>query len=322
MRCARMSGTLGCVFERKTPHPRGTAVDNEVKYDYDQVLHALSKIYVSLYLFDLKTDTLAAIKSNQYIDKWAAEKEGAQAKTNNVMAKISFPEYVSDMLAFVDFSTLDERIGDEGSTSIVFRGRVNGWCRARFIVLDRDDDGKLSRVIYAVENINKEKEREDHLLYVSQTDLMTGLLNRGSGEAKTTALIEKNENGMFGLFDIDNFKQVNDVYGHQIGDQVLIAVANCMKRVFRDGDVFMRLGGDEFAFFLPGVMSEEVASRISARLFGEISLIHIDPMSEGVTVSLGVSSCREGDTFDSMYSRADRGVYLSKHNKGCSMTIG
>ena len=293
-----------------------------IAYDYNQVLHALGNIYVSLYLFDLKSNTLEAIKSNSFIDKWAAEAEGAQEKTNNVMRNITFPEHLEAIMEFVDLSTLDARLEDEDNVSMVFKGKVNGWCRARFVVLSRAEDGTVGQVIYAVESINREKERENRLLYVSQTDLMTGILNRGTGEAKIAALLSEGEEGLFGLFDIDQFKQVNDTYGHAMGDKVLIAVADCMKKVFRSSDVIMRLGGDEFAFFAPGATASETAMAIAERLFHEIERISIDALRENVVVSLGLTFCAEGDTFDAVYKRADDAVYASKHNKGCSLKLG
>ena len=94
-----------------------------------------------------------------------------------------------------------------------------------------------------------------------------------------------------------------------------------MRRVFRAGDVLMRLGGDEFVFFAPGTFERPTPERISERLFGQISAIQVPPMTEHIMVSLGITLCREGDTFDTLYQRSDRGVYTAKHSKGCSFTL-
>ena len=296
-------------------------MNSMIEYDYDKVLRALGETYISLYLFNLDKNTLMPIKSNSYIDKWAAEREGAQEKTNHVMENITFPEHVSVMLNFVNLSTLNERLAGKNAVTQVFQGKIHGWCLARFIALDRHEDGSLHQVIYAVENINRLKERENHLLHLAEMDQMTGILNHISGEVKIRALLEEEEAGVFGLFDIDHFKLVNDRYGHQVGDQVLIAVADCMKKVFRQNDILLRLGGDEFAFYAVGVRDKDVSVRISERLFGRIADILIEPMTEKVMVSMGLAMYQKGDTFEDLYNRADKGVYDSKHNKGSSLTI-
>lgn len=295
-------------------------MDMRDKNNYDKFLVALSEIYIALYFYNLKENKLEPIKTNQFIEKWAAEKEGAQEKTNNVMKNITVPEHQNMILDFVDFSTLDERMGTNNNVSIVFQGKINGWCRARFVEVDRDENGKLHHVIYCVECINEEKKRENHLLYLSQTDLMTGIYNRGHGEAAIKERIREEKCGAFGLFDVDHFKQFNDIYGHKTGDEVLIGIADCMKRVFSAPEIAMRLGGDEFAFFIPGATKKEDIEEKIKQLFGEISKIHLKPMNQNIVVSLGVAFCREDDDFDSIYKRADAGVYHSKRNKDCSMT--
>ncbi|MDO5155759.1 MAG: GGDEF domain-containing protein [Eubacteriales bacterium] len=151
-------------------------------------------------------------------------------------------------MEFSDLSTLEERIGDKKDVSTVFMGKINGWCRARFIVLDRDEAGRLSHVLHTVECIHEEKIKENHLLYLSQTDLLTNIYNRGHGEKAISDLIDDKQLGMFILFDVDKFKLVNDRYGHHIGDEVLIKVADALTKVVGSGDIAMRLGGDEIAF--------------------------------------------------------------------------
>lgn len=83
----------------------------------------------------------------------------------------------------------------------------------------------------------------------------------------------------------------------------------------------MRLGGDEFAAYFADIDSEKSASEIINRFFEEISEIHIEPMTEGISISLGAILYKGGLTFDSIYKLADRGVYDSKINKGNSYTF-
>ena len=284
-------------------------------------LTALSEIYISLHIFDLQEDTLFPIKTNPYIEMWSANIEGSQDKLRNVMNHITMEEHLELITEFTDLSTLKERMKGHKVITTVFKGKVNGWCKARFITVEEDENDKLRYVLYAVECIDEEKKKENHLLYLAQTDLMTGISNRGHGEKMISELLTEHKAGLFCLFDVDKFKHVNDKYGHMTGDKVLIAIAEALQKVKRNHDIVMRLGGDEFAAYFVDVISEENAAEIINHFFDEISRIHIEPMTEEISVSLGAVLYQDGLTFDSIYKIADGGVYDSKLNKGSSYTF-
>ena len=281
-------------------------------------LRALSEIYISLHIFDLQENKIHTIKSNKHIDKWSEGIADCQEKIYSVMEKITSEEYQDSAHEFVTFSTLDERLKNTNYISMIFQGKVNGWCKARFIVAERKENQPLRYVLYAVECIDEEKKKENHLLYLAQTDLMTGIFNRGHGEKAISELLSQKTKGLFCLFDVDKFKHVNDKYGHMVGDEVLIAIAEALSSVKRADDVVMRLGGDEFAAYFTGVSTEEEASGIINKLFEKISAIQVEPMEENVSVSLGAVLYRDGLDFDSIYKIADEGVYESKLLKGSS----
>ena len=281
-------------------------------------LKALSEIYISLHIFDLQDDTLYPIKSNMYIDMWSSGFESSQDKLRNVMNNITSQEHLELITEFTNLATLGERMKEHKVISAVFRGKVNGWCKARFISVGGNENGKLRYVLYAVECIDEEKKKENHLLYLAQTDLMTGIYNRGCGERLITELLAERKAGLFCLFDVDKFKHVNDKYGHMVGDKVLIAIAEALQKVKRNDDIVMRLGGDEFAMYFVGIVSKEDASEVINQFFDEISKIHIEPMTEEISVSLGAVLYKDGLTFDSIYKIADNGVYESKSHKGSS----
>lgn len=126
---------------------------------------------------------------------------------------------------------------------------------------------------------------------------------------------------MFILFDVDKFKLVNDRYGHHIGDQVLIEVADALTKVVSEGDIAMRLGGDEFAAYFPNIKDKAEGEALVQRVFDQIALIHIMPMEEQVSISLGARFVKETDDFDTVYKSADSGVYSSKNSKGSSFDL-
>ncbi len=159
------------------------------------------------------------------------------------------------------------------------------------------------------------------LLHRSQFDLLTDIHNRFSLEQHLQALVaEARGKGLiFGLIyvDLDGFKQVNDLYGHRIGDLYLQEVASRMKRQLRTGDLLARLGGDEFAALVPVVRSragvEEIALRME-RCFNEPLLL------EGYTLqgaaSFGIALYPDdGSTGESLLHAADSAMYMAKYTK-------
>lgn len=293
----------------------------EYEVKFERAMLALAEIYVSIYEFDLKENSLKAIKNNSVIQALSEAVDGAQEKLNYVMESITFPEYLNEMHMFIDFSTINERLRDRNDISMVFMGKVSGWCRARFIVVDYDIAGSLHHVLFTVESINEEKIRENHLRHLAQTDLLTGLVNRGYGENCISEQIDDQKYGMFVVMDVDKFKNVNDKYGHQIGDRVLIEVSNAMKRVAGKHDIVMRLGEDEFAAYFPDITDEQEGIGVIEKLFQEIEKIKIVPMKRHVSVSLGVRFAEEEDNFDTLYQKADQGVLFSKETKGNAYTV-
>lgn len=295
----------------------GKTVVNE-----DQILRALSDIYISVNVFDIHTQDGLLFKTNKWIVEWISEfPNDLQKQSDNVVKKITEPDDIQTMLDFVNFQTLDERMKGKHSISQIFQGKMNGWCRARFTVVDYDDEGKIWHVIYSVECIDEEKKREHELMYLSQTDLMTNVSNRGHGESTISEYLKENIHGLFCIMDVDDFKHFNDKYGHDIGDKVLIKVAEVLKKNTRSNDIVMRLGGDEFAAFFVGNHNEENAKSIFDRVFKDISAINFPPLEDTVSVSIGACFCAGKKNFDEVYKEADTCVYLSKKQQGNSFTI-
>jgi diguanylate cyclase (GGDEF)-like protein len=118
----------------------------------------------------------------------------------------------------------------------------------------------------------------------------------------------------FLLLDIDDFKVVNDTYGHPKGDTVLQQIAESGRGALRRGDVFGRIGGEEFAAVFPGCAPDtamQVAERLQ-RQIQQLSFSH-DDQTFGITVSQGLTSLTEADeSLDSLFSRADAAMYEAK----------
>jgi len=250
----------------------------------DQLTHnirSMADIYICMYQINLDNDTFTAITTNDVItSKIEVSNEKFGKQIIKIMAESAVPEYLNGTLKFVDPTTLAERLRGKRSITHEFLGKNFGWCRARFIAVGPIGNEMIpNNVIFAVENINDQKNIETSLITKAETDAMTGLLNRQAGIEKIQQAIKNNKQGMLALFDVDKFKQINDTYGHQMGDEVIVAVARAMHETFRGEDILMRLGGDEYIFYAHGVTTEEKGIQIINRFFDVVSSIKFDKIN-------------------------------------------
>lgn len=298
-------------------------VENQGRLDS---MAALAEIYISMHLIDMKTGEFQGIKSNAYIDAGIdhSKKMLFPLQIHEVMCELANEKYLDKVLDFTNIRTLEERLQKKKTIETEFLGNVAGWCRARFIAVDYDEDGHLWHVIFAVEDIDEKKKHERYLTYLSQTDMMTGLKNRGSGEQEITQLLADRKKGLFCILDCDNFKCINDTYGHAVGDKVIIAVAEVLQKHSGKKDVVMRLGGDEFAIYYPDLLDEDLAKKEVDAIFHGIAGIRIPEMGQSpIYLSLGASFYRQKEqmSFDRLYQEADQAMYASKKQAGFAMTI-
>lgn len=171
--------------------------------------------------------------------------------------------------------------------------------------------------IYSLMDITEQKKLEEELKIQSETDFLTGICNRRSGEFRIEKLIEEGKTGMFCLLDANKFKTINDTYGHDAGDEVLIGIANAMKDTFRSSDVLIRLGGDEFVIFAPGMPDETVGTNVINRFIANVEKIAPESIKgHKVTVSLGAVMVVDRLNFSEMYACADDVMYRCKEKGG------
>ena len=154
--------------------------------------------------------------------------------------------------------------------------------------------------------------RMDDLAREARTDRLTGLLNRTAFESRMDAELAANGKGMLAVFDLDNFKHVNDEYGHPAGDSVIAQVGDILRSVLPENALCARLGGDEFLVFLPGHATSDEGLPYMEQLLAAIrddTLLH----GYGVTASMGICAAPpDGGVFRKLYSCADIALYASK----------
>lgn len=154
-------------------------------------------------------------------------------------------------------------------------------------------------------------ERIDELDMASLTDPLTQLFNRRGLDRALNGLTDSGT--PFGVitFDVDHFKQVNDLYGHDAGDRVIVDLAQCLRANARPQDVLCRYGGEEFLVLLPDV-DANVAVKVAERLRRSIEA-HPFPLVGQVTISAGVSHCPDTESAPDLAIRqADKALYQAK----------
>ncbi len=156
------------------------------------------------------------------------------------------------------------------------------------------------------------------LILLSQTDELTGLANRITlyehGELMIKSFAEQPKEFSVLLFDLDNFKRINDSLGHQVGDSVLIKVAELIKETMRSRDVLSRLGGEEFVALLPFTDNNK-AKAIALRINEKLAMYDFTPLivQGRLTVSIGVATMQKSDmSFDDLLHGADLAMYEAK----------
>lgn len=150
------------------------------------------------------------------------------------------------------------------------------------------------------------------------TDQLTKLYTRTYLDESIQKSFQKDQRGVFILVDVDNFKTINDTFGHQKGDEVLVQIAKTLKQNVREEDICARWGGEELAVYLPG-MDIENGNRIANRLVRAVQKSTNPP----ATVSCGVSYWdiqRGKDSAQKLFKRADDALYRAKNN-GKNQTI-
>ena len=177
-----------------------------------------------------------------------------------------------------------------------------------------DDKGKAIGIVALINDVTEKTLFEQKLKELNSTDNLTRLYNRRAGvEIIETLLSEQCKDRAFILIDLNDFKHINDEYGHQMGDTVLKEFGLAIKRSLYDNDVALRLGGDEFIIFLADVKEREQVIGFLTKFQENIDNIKIKDFDETITAAIGVTLIKEPTTFDNLYSITDKMMYESKN---------
>lgn len=195
-------------------------------------------------------------------------------------------------------------------------GETYRWIRVHYCIY-RSNVTNCVKVISYVKNIEEEKRAYRQLVEKASLDQMTGVLNKMATKEIVSTLLKKyaDESNIILMIDIDDFKSVNDRYGHDIGDEVIVAICNIIKNNVRDTDIIGRMGGDEFLVCLRESLNTDSYQGKVEQLLRDVQAFRGEYQRQTVsdiTVSIGVVNTFANENFDELYHYADTAMYTAK----------
>jgi diguanylate cyclase (GGDEF)-like protein/PAS domain S-box-containing protein len=180
----------------------------------------------------------------------------------------------------------------------------------------KDESGRVHHYVSVSKDVSAEVAKVEALRKLAHHDVLTGLLNRRAGEQRLRRCVSIShaEHCTYALIlaDIDEFKQINDIHGHDVGDEVLQRCATFLRKYVRNTDYVVRWGGEEFLIILPHCDVDK-AKEIAERICHQIASTLI-PTVERVTLSIGVALGHDKETYTDVLRRADQALYFAKRN--------
>ncbi|EFL52347.1 diguanylate cyclase with PAS/PAC sensor [Solidesulfovibrio fructosivorans JJ]] len=211
--------------------------------------------------------------------------------------------------------------GDDLSNRLEIRTDSNGVNQYFDVFFARmlDVSGKFSGMLIILDDITTRKQLELQLNHLATTDALTGANNLHRFLERAEEEIIRSERHdkpvSFLMLDIDHFKNINDTYGHAIGDDVLRVLSAACRKLFRKSDVFGRVGGEEFAAILPET-TLEAATQVAERLRQILAQLEVDGPNGNIsfTVSIGIVERKNGQNLSDVMRFADKSLYEAKNS--------
>lgn len=280
---------------------------------------ATEQLYENIYELDITHNRTASEAAEQYFESLGVPKGTSYDKALEIIAEKQIKEEFRQ--GYVDLFSPEHVLEAyaQGTENLCYDFMISNdgesfcWMRINAHIFTWSEDGSVRMLVYR-QNIDAEKRREEYMMDKMQKDSLTGIYNKAATQEQIRSMLEIAPGSYaFFILDIDNFKQVNDRFGHAFGDKVLFDFAKTIRAQFREGDVVGRIGGDEFVAFYP-VHDREAAEK-KARELAVVLRREMD-INAGIcqiAASIGVAvSPQAGVSFEELYQNADTALYDAK----------
>jgi diguanylate cyclase (GGDEF)-like protein len=277
------------------------------------MLVSMSDVYNSMHLIDLEENTIRAYNARKEVSKVTEHTNVADEAMRQMLTMTTQEEYRDAVLEFGDVTTMADRMQNRKVISREFKSKSIGWYRASIIVVEADETGHPTKVIYVTRDIDEEKKKERELVFKSNTDELTGLYNRRAYEddiSERKDTVTEN-NFVFVSLDLNGLKKVNDTLGHIAGDELLVGAARCIKQCFGPYGKVYRIGGDEFVAM---IFANETQLAGIKKDFEEVTAKWSGDMVKSLSVSCGYVTRQEVDitSVHAIANIADQRMYAAK----------
>ena len=266
-----------------------------------------------LFTYDVATDVFEA--SSKILRSM-----GTRTRIENAIESMTYGDILDhrDVPAFI--GALSNALSGQRKNSFdarVINSRGDGiWHKIKFFVL-YDENGDAVQFVGTLTDVDKEKKEKKRLIVQAETDQLTGFLNKLSTALKVNELLREHADGALFLFDIDDFKKLNDTYGHYVGDIFLKEFTSKLSMSFRSTDVFGRVGGEEFILYLGGVGdNKHYIEEKAVQIENICHSIKLDAAPEReFSCSIGIAMAPDnGKNYTSLYEKADEAMYSVKRS--------
>lgn len=262
---------------------------------------------------EIQFEYVATVPEVMILSEWGAKYLGVPETILNPRENV----FGSQMFCKEDFEHLLDQLKNTTPENPVIEKKyllningVNRWskviCRSLWVDKETPEyEGAIGKIV----DIQDEMEKVQALQIRADHDSLTGLLNHKAAKCQISQILseQNGKNGALILFDIDNFKRINDQYGHWFGDEVLKYVADTVKKSIRSTDLAVRMGGDEFVVFFEYRDKVELPVK---RIFENVCGTYKDCE---VRISMGIAcSAKSGEDYETLFNRADEAMYAVK----------
>jgi diguanylate cyclase (GGDEF)-like protein len=190
-------------------------------------------------------------------------------------------------------------------------GAESRWVRNETHLFTNPDTGHLLLAMI-LHDIGAEHEARAELVKQAHHDSLTGLLNHKETVKRIQKALARRRRGCLFMMDVDDFKNVNDSFGHPVGDEALAAIARVVREDFRAEDIVGRVGGDEFMAYSENLEDVAVAREKGRHILEQIQNLRFSNPDCRIFASVGIAKYNGREEFEQLYSRADAMLYVSK----------
>ncbi|WP_428024023.1 sensor domain-containing diguanylate cyclase [Arcobacter sp.] len=304
------------IFDDDFHYLGATGIGIKISYINEMLKHFRAKYNFNVFFTDKEGNIILSEKENDDIGKVKNIKElnlikkGALVDNSNLIeyekngkAYILNTKYIKELKLYLFVEAEVDKFTKELEKTFYTNLLISLFVTAIIILI----------ILYTIKNYNKKLEK------LASHDSLTQLSNRRNFNEyfeKSLKLFKRDKTPRSIIFfDIDNFKMINDNYGHLVGDNVLKRIAAILNLQIRDCDSISRWGGEEFLILLNDSNLEQsfkVAQKLKQSFENDLGLNNL--VKEPVTASFGVTEFKEDDTIDKIISRADNGLYAAKNS--------